>query len=569
MINAPTPHCHLGSLDTGSTIDSFVEKEKELDTKVLTCTDHGTMANCMAAYNKAKKAKLTPILGVEGYFRDDDCQILKEAGITKDEKGTFKPYWKYGHITLHARSQQAYEIIGKRLSYASEKAEKHGAELKPIFTWDDLEEICQYPVTVGTGCLIGVVARHLILNRPDIAINYYNKLRSIVGKENFLVEIFPHEASHEWISGVFVRCSNQLELKFWEGKKLRISYSGEIEDLTAEELAKRFSKSKIVPKITLLAQKNMNSWVEFENPPTILSATQTETFVRNECSVECPDGDLQYRANKFMVELAQRNGDTVIISDDSHFSDFDDKQVQDVRLMASGGNWRFHQVYCRMSSSDSYPYLHDRMGFSDKDIEGWIQNAVNWSTRFGWEWISKKQLPTHFYPSDTFGYTMDLIKKTGRMDWKNPDMVARLKTEINMLHKNGVIDLLPYFFVCNEVNDFLEKNGVLTGAGRGSAAGCLLTYLLGITHINPLKYELSMERFLTTTRIKSGKLPDIDSDSGDRTLLFGGETEQIEVTFDNGEKRLFLPSDHVKTDQGEVSVQEAFDRGFKQLSEIL
>jgi DNA polymerase-3 subunit alpha len=67
-----------------------------------------------------------------------------------------------------------------------------------------------------------------------------------------------------------------------------------------------------------------------------------------------------------------------------------------------------------------------------------------------------------------------------------------------MLHKNGVIDLLPYFFVEEEVCSYYERElKMLTGPGRGSAAGLLLSYYLGITHVDPIRYGLSQDRFLT------------------------------------------------------------------------
>jgi error-prone DNA polymerase len=59
------------------------------------------------------------------------------------------------------------------------------------------------------------------------------------------------------------------------------------------------------------------------------------------------------------------------------------------------------------------------------------------------------------------------------------------------------------------------------GAWAGSAAGLLLTYLLGITHVDPLRFDLSMDRFMTPDRIASGKLPDIDQDLPSRDLLVG------------------------------------------------
>src|SRR4051812_39570835 len=114
------------------------------------------------------------------------------------------------------------------------------------------------------------------------------------------------------------------------------------------------------------------------------------------------------------------------------------------------------------------------MGISETEFNEWVQNSRQWAKRFGWEWKARKQLPTSFYPEDTLSHTMALIKKVGRMDWKNKIWVDRLKSEIDMLHKNGTIDLLPYFFIDEEVCSLYEANGQLTGTGRGSCAGVLI-----------------------------------------------------------------------------------------------
>ncbi len=119
------------------------------------------------------------------------------------------------------------------------------------------------------------------------------------------------------------------------------------------------------------------------------------------------------------------------------------------------------------------------------------------------------------------------------MDWANKAMVERLWQEINLLHKNGVVDLLSYFMPDEEIVSLYHANDRLTGPVRGSAGGVLLAYLLGITHIDPLRYELSLDRFLTPDRIQNGKLPDIDLDLSSRDLLVS-EIEVEMLTLEDG-----------------------------------
>ena len=82
----------------------------------------------------------------------------------------------------------------------------------------------------------------------------------------------------------------------------------------------------------------------------------------------------------------------------------------------------------------------------------------------------------------------------------------RLFYELDIINNMGYVD---YFLIVYDYVKFSKKNDVLVGPGRGSAAGSLVSYSLGITEIDPLKYDLLFERFLNPERIT---MPDIDID---------------------------------------------------------
>jgi DNA polymerase III alpha subunit len=527
MKNFPTPHCHPESLDTASTPADFYEREVELGSTAITCTDHGYMGACREVYalategGKNKKGeKIIPILGLEGYVRDDDCSILKASGIDKDEKGTFAKYNKYYHMTFHALDQKGYEAMAHELSMADFRAEQHGSERKPLFTWGQVERLGQYNITMTSGCLIGMVQRHLLSDRPDIAVKYYDRLRSIPKPGNFYVEIFPHRCTHYWVSGVFLTLEGGQKLKYWKQKKVKTT---NYDDITVEDLAKVVARGREAGK--LVAVMDNRKWVERE-PVQILNAEVVEDFLQNECRPWCADGDVQLGANKFMMHLAQTRGDKMLISDDAHFATADEKIVQDCRLGGAGGSWKFHNSYHRQTSGEAWGYFQSAMGMNLKTFEGMVDTNREWAQRFkDFKFEDRQSLPKSFYPSDTKSHLMTLIDKHGRMSWDKPEYVTRLNKEIELLNNNGKIDLLPYFFLAEEVNYFYETKKLLTGPGRGSAAGMLTTYVLGITHVDPLRYNLSEDRFLTLDRIKAGKLPDIDMDfpKQDRDLLVNPE----------------------------------------------
>jgi DNA-directed DNA polymerase III PolC len=548
--NFATCHSHPQSLDSGSTPEAFAAREVELGTGVLTATDHGSLAACREIYDLAKANSLTPVLGMEGYLRDDDCPILAKNGYRKNATGAFMNAPKYMHFCVHFKDQAAYECAIRLLSAADaalegrlEKMEpddrKHGKERKPLFTWRDLEELGSHNVTMTTGCMIGVVQRHLKDNDDmATAVAYFEKLKSIVKPGNLYVELNPHDTSMNWVQGIFLTMKDGAKLRWYDGKTLRTN----VGEIKAGELAKQWARGE---HKVLLAVKNNRVWEELP-PVEIERCEEIRDYLPNECRPWAPDGDIQAGLNKAMRILAQRYNVPILVGDDSHYATPDEKVVQDVRL-AQSGPWRFYGSYHRMSSAEAQTVIEHKLTLRPGEFEGWVENSHAWAEQFkAFKFETPPSLPTKFYEEkyalqtwfkgdkhDSLRYTMDLIAKHGRMDWQNPAMVARLKIEIELLHNNGTIDLLPYLMVDEEVCSFFEEQKLLTGPGRGSAAGLILAYLLGITHVDPLKYKLSVERFITLDRIASGGLPDIDQDLPKlrRGLLIDDQTGWLKKRF--------------------------------------
>jgi DNA polymerase III subunit alpha len=94
---------------------------------------------------------------------------------------------------------------------------------------------------------------------------------------------------------------------------------------------------------------------------------------------------------------------------------------------------------------------------------------------------------------------------------KWPEYVDRVRRELEVVKGAG---LAGCFLIVADFNNWAERQGMIKGPGRGSAAGCLISYLLGITKIDPILYNLSFERFYNAGRNQPGKisLPDIDCD---------------------------------------------------------
>ena len=103
-------------------------------------------------------------------------------------------------------------------------------------------------------------------------------------------------------------------------------------------------------------------------------------------------------------------------------------------------------------------------------------------------------------------YDEDKIKEVSSNSKKAKEYVDRLEYELGIIKQMGYVD---YFLIVWDFIRFAREKGIPTGPGRGSAAGSIVAYTLGITKIDPIKYSLIFERFLNPERVS---MPDIDSD---------------------------------------------------------
>lgn len=122
---------------------------------------------------------------------------------------------------------------------------------------------------------------------------------------------------------------------------------------------------------------------------------------------------------------------------------------------------------------------------------------------------TKALLPKYRSENDEYEYLSNLCKKGLKKRIKDCDInvyLNRLQYELNVINNMGFCN---YFLVVFDFIKYAKKSGILVGPGRGSAAGSLVSYCLGITDIDPIKYDLLFERFLNPERVT---MPDIDTD---------------------------------------------------------
>ena len=135
-----------------------------------------------------------------------------------------------------------------------------------------------------------------------------------------------------------------------------------------------------------------------------------------------------------------------------------------------------------------------------------IADACNYDFEFGQFHLPKFQLPLE--ATDSFSYLKELCEGGMRARYHaiTPALQERLDYELDTIRNMGYVD---YFLIVSDFISYAKNNDIPVGPGRGSAAGSLVSYCLGITDIDPIAYDLLFERFLNPERVT---MPDIDID---------------------------------------------------------
>jgi len=150
--------------------------------------------------------------------------------------------------------------------------------------------------------------------------------------------------------------------------------------------------------------------------------------------------------------------------------------------------------------------------YLERDIpEEDINNNIKFSELINIEIPKNNRYIPHYDDNinDSFSYLASLCKKglSKRLNNNVPkEYMDRLIMELNVIKKMGFVD---YFLIVFDYVRYAKTHNILVGPGRGSAAGSLVSYSIGITEIDPIKYDLLFERFLNPERIT---MPDIDID---------------------------------------------------------
>ena len=456
-------HLHLHTtyslLDGQCGISPLVAKAKALGMDSLAVTDHGNLFAAKAFYDEARKQGIKPILGVEAYIVDHDYRERHE--YFQQHKGLKE---KRFHLCLHAKNLVGYHNLVRLMSEAHINGYYYNARID-----HSLLEKYHEGLHCSSACIAGEIAYYL-----DTSVKGGNN-------DDYSLEVMLHPPGKG--EG--------------DGKKIPASA---IDDF--HELYKR------------------------------------QTDVMNA-----------------VLDLGRRLGIRVIATNDVHFLDKEDDDSHDVLLALS--------TQKKMSDTDRMIYTgqeyfkteeemralfaaHPEVIDATREVSDMIeQYELNSDpimpkfpipAEFGTEEeyakkFDEEALRTEFNTEDKpknferlggydkvlrikfeADYLQSLVYDGMKRRWGDPppaDVKERVDFELNVIKTMG---FPGYFLIVNDYIANARRMGVWVGPGRGSAAGAAVAYALGITNVDPIKYDLLFERFLNPDRIS---MPDIDVDFDD------------------------------------------------------
>lgn len=242
-----------------------------------------------------------------------------------------------------------------------------------------------------------------------------------------------------------------------------------------------------------------------------------DLFGKNNYFLEIMDNGLESQTfvNQKILEISKKTGIPLVATNDVHYPNQEDSKAHDVFLCIGSGKKLTEEKRRRYESDQFYFKTYEEMkkSFENISLES-LSNTVEIADMCNYyPELGKFNLPHYELPeglTDTV-YLKQLCEKT--MPTKYPDDGGEVKKRLD--YELGVIDKMgfsSYFLIVQDFIIWAKNNGVMVGPGRGSAAGSIVAYLLGITELEPLKYDLLFERFLNPGRIS---MPDIDTDFDD------------------------------------------------------
>ena len=226
----------------------------------------------------------------------------------------------------------------------------------------------------------------------------------------------------------------------------------------------------------------------------------------------CDHGiEQQIKVNKELPKIARELGVGMVATNDVHFLNKEDHDAHDVLICIGTGANVTDERRMRYTT-EVYFKTPEEMRHMWRDLPEACDNTLAIAERTGFTLDTKPKYPDYTPPTGKTRneYLREIVdaglhKRYGSR-WNSEEIQSRYELEIAVLEKQGFVN---YFLIVWDFIDWARRQGISVGPGRGSAAGSMIAYAMGITDIDPIRFKLHFERFLNPERVSP---PDIDVD---------------------------------------------------------
>lgn len=293
--------------------------------------------------------------------------------------------------------------------------------------------------------------------------------------------------------------------------------------ITKEDIAKEDTNNLIILSACLASRL---SRTDDYNACIKLVQEYKSLFPHYYLEVQAHANSEQAKYNQKIMRLANDTHTKVVVTNDVHAATKEDLYYQDYFLRIAHDTETAAEIYegCYfMSREEQHRVLDSQIGY--EAAEWCINNTdevADLCDDVDMPWhepeLPKIEIPPQY--SNSAAYLKDLVKE----GWKKRG-IDKFDAEKQKIYRKRVDDELfviekkdfcDYFLILVDYINWCKQNDVIVGPGRGSAAGSLVCYLIGITQLDSIKYELDFGRFLT---IERKDLPDVDVDVSDRAKV--------------------------------------------------
>ncbi len=456
-------HSQYSILDATASPSDLVQKAAQNGMKALALTDHGNLFGVVDFYKACKEAKIKAVLGCDLY-------VAPHSRLEKARVQGFRPAYT---LTLLAKNKQGYQNLCKLSSIGY----LEGFYYHPRIDHELLEKYHEGLICIA-GSLGTRLSHEILQGTPESVLSHLQYYRGLFG-EDYYLDLQRHTMSPEDLQTDGLYQESWLVQQYQDYIQRQQKLNEALLDLSRQQ------------GIPLVATNDVHyldreDWRAHEILMNVQSGEPCEIWEKD-----------AYGNPKFRVPNPKRN---TYPSHEYYFKSAEQMQIlfEDVPEALSNTSKIAEQCYVEIDfKTKHYPvYLPPTLDNQTYTKEEQTQ-AVE---KFLWQ-LCEEGIPVRYTPER-------LAKIKEIFPDKDPMQIVRerLDYEMSIIVPKGMSD---YLLIVWDFINWAKRNSIPMGPGRGSGAGSIVLYLIGITDIEPLRFHLFFERFINPERIS---YPDIDVD---------------------------------------------------------